>query len=124
MSQFETTLKAGLSQEDQAFLSKLEEDQGLFEQMGQTFTGPLKYWTMLAFAMSFGFFMGAVYGVVQLVNAPDAQTAVLWSTLVLALFLAVSMIKIWFWLRMNHLAVLKELKLTQLMISQSASEPR
>lgn len=119
MTQFEHRLEAELSQDDAAFLANLEREQGLFEQMGSTFSGPLRYWTAFAFVLSFAFFLVGVYAAVQMVQASDAKSAVVWSAGFGAMMLSVSMIKIWFWMRMNHLAVLKELKLIQLQISQS-----
>ncbi len=119
MSQFETRLQKVLDQDDQAFLASLEQEQGLFEQMGSTFSGPLRYWTAFAFVISFSFFLAAMYAGIQMLKAPDAKTAVIWSAGFGVLMLSVGLVKIWFWMRMNHLALLKELKRMQLQINQS-----
>ncbi|MEM8617573.1 MAG: DUF6768 family protein [Pseudomonadota bacterium] len=116
MTQSETRLETSLELDDEAFLKELEAEQGLFEQMGATFAGPLRYWTAFAFLLSFAFFGLAVWAVYQAVTAIEVQQTVLWSTLAIWSFLAVSMIKVWFWLRMNHLAVLKEIKLLHMQV--------
>ena len=52
MNTFEDRLLTSLNAEDEAFLKELEQDAGLFQQMGMTFTGPLRYWTAFAFIFS------------------------------------------------------------------------
>jgi DNA-directed RNA polymerase specialized sigma24 family protein len=56
MTNFETRLKESLTAEDEAFLRNLEEGESLFGQLGSTFSGPMKFWTGFAFALSFAFF--------------------------------------------------------------------
>lgn len=116
MTDFEARLKHGLSADDEAFLKDLEGDVGIFQQMGATFSGPMKFWTAFAFVFSFAMFAGGVWAAFQMVGAETVKETVQWAVLVLALSFAVGMIKIWFWLRMNHLVVLKELKLIELQL--------
>ena len=109
-----------LSADDEAFLKEIEQDVGLFQQMGMTFTGPLKYWTAFAFVFSL-FFLGlAVWGVYNMFQAEDLKIVILWGTLVGWASLAVGLIKVWFWMRMNHLNVLRELKRIELRLVKSA----
>lgn len=118
MTDFDTRLKQGLAAEDEAFLKTLESEDGLFRQMGDTFAGPLKYWTAFAFVLSLVFAGLAVYGLYQVWQADSMKEMFLWFGLFSFSALAVSMIKIWFWLRMNHLATLRELKRIELRLAQ------
>lgn len=114
MSDFETRLQAGLSAEDEAFLKDIEGDETLFKQMGQTFQGPLGGWTIYAFLMSLVLFGLAIWGIWNVFQAEAVKAMILWSALAIWAFFAVGLIKIWFWMRMNHLAVLRELKMIEL----------
>ncbi len=118
MNTFDDRLRGALSAEDAEFLRNLEDDRGLFAQMGATFEGPLKYWTAFAFVLSFVLF-GAAIWCAWLISASDSLNTIalatagfIWSSL------AVAMIKMWFWLRMNHLATLRELKKIELRLAQ------
>ena len=120
MTSFETRLKDGLSAEDEAFLKNLEDGESLFGQLGATFAGPMKFWTGFAFVLSVVLFGLAVWSFVQMLAADDIREMLLWLAGVIFGVMAVSMIKVWFWLRMNHLAVLRELKRIELRLARSA----
>lgn len=113
MSDFETRLKHGLDKDDEAFLKDLEES-GLFQQLGPVFSGPLGGWTIYAVAMSFVIFGICLWAGWNMLQAESAKMAVLWAALFGWTSLGVGLIKIWFWMRMNHLVVLKELKRIEL----------
>jgi len=114
MSSFEDRLMASLSAEDEAFLKELEEDVGMFQQMGMTFSGPLKYWTAFAFVISFLIFALSMWAGYNMLQAESLKMVVLWGALFGWASLGVAMLKIWFWMRMNHLNVLRELKRIEL----------
>ena len=114
MTNFEARLKDGLTAEDEAFLKNLEEGESLFGQLGATFSGPLKVWTGFAFVLSFAFFGIAVWAGFRILEAAETREMIFWLAVFLFGMLTVSMLKIWFWMRMNHLATLRELKRIEL----------
>ena len=119
MTSFETRLKDSLSADDEAFLKNLEDGESLFGQLGATFTGPMKMWTGFAFVLGFVFFVGmgwCAYGISQ---AASVQEVGLWLAGFTFAMVATGMIKTWFWLRMNHLAVLRELKRIELRMARA-----
>ena len=120
MSTFEDRLLTSLNADDEAFLKELEQDVGLFQQMGMTFSGPLRYWTAFAFVFSLFFFGLAVWAFINMLNAESIKIVVLWGALVGWSSLSVGLIKIWFWMRMNHLGVLRELKRIELRLVKGA----
>lgn len=119
MSDYDLKLKDGLTAEDQAFLKNLEEDRGMFSQIGGTFTGPMAGWTVFAWILSLVFFALSVFCFYKLMSVTEWQQGLLWLAGATAGWFSVGMIKIWFWLRMNHLATLKELKKIELRIARS-----
>lgn len=121
MSDYDLRLKNGLTAEDEAFLKDLEDRRGLFEQIGGTFTGPLAGWTVFAWALSLVFFALSVFCFWKLTGAEEWREGLLWMTGVLAGWISVGLIKIWFWLRMNHLATLREMKKIELRLARSES---
>jgi hypothetical protein len=120
MSSFDTRLKEGLSAEDQAFLKNLEEGESLFGQLSATFSGPLKLWTGFAFALTLLFFALAGWSAFQILEAVEVREMIFWLATFIFSMLAVCMLKMWFWMRMNHLTLLRELKRIELRLAQSS----
>ena len=114
MTNFENRLKESLSAEDEAFLRNLEEGESLFGQLGSTFSGPMKFCTGFAFVLSFAFFGIAVWAGYLMYTATEPRMMVFWLAIFLFAIIAVGLLKIWFWMRMNHLALLRELKRIEL----------
>jgi hypothetical protein len=121
MSDYDLRLKDGLTAEDEAFLKDLEDRRGLFSQMGDTFTGPMAGWTVFAWALSLVFFAFAVFCFYKLAGVSEMREGFLWLGGALAAWVSVGLIKIWFWLRMNHLATLREMKKIELRLARSES---
>lgn len=120
MTSFEDRLMTSLSADDEAFLKELEEDVGLFQQMGMTFSGPLRYWTGLAFVFSFLIFALSLWAGYNMLKAETVKMVVLWGALFGWASLGVGLIKVWFWMRMNHLNVLRELKRIELRLVKNS----
>jgi hypothetical protein len=119
MSDYDVRLKDGLTADDEAFLKDLEDRRGLFSQMGDTFTGPMAGWTVFAWALSLVFFGVSIFCFYKLTGAQASPEGLLWMTGALAAWIAVGLVKVWFWLRMNHLATLRELKKIELRLARS-----
>ena len=118
MTPIDDRLSAGLSADDAAFLKELEDGRGLFTQLGATFEGPLRFWTMLVFVFTLGFTVLGVVAVFQLLASERMSAIVLWASALWFSLIAVSMLKMWLFMRMNHLAVLRELKKIELRLVQ------
>lgn len=116
MDSYDKRIFEGLTSEDQAFLKNLEDDRGLFTQMFATFDGPLKYWTIYVFVMTFAFFGLGVYAGFQLVATESVQMIAVWTLVIWFCLFAVGMLKIWLFMRMNHLATLRELKKIEFLV--------
>ena len=118
MTRFDETISHDMSEDDRAFLATLREEPGLFTQMGAAFAGTMRIWTILAFILSFVFFAGAVWCAYLVFVAATPVEAIGWAAIGMAAFMATGFAKIWFWLRMNHLVVLREIKLLELQLSK------
>lgn len=121
MSDFNTTLNQALTEDEESFLRRLDDEPGLFEQMGNAFQGKLRFWTAVVFVMSLIIFGVTIFCFVKLLAAETTRELVLWATAVWCGLLSVSLTKIWFWMRMNHLAVLREIKRVELYLVKNGS---
>jgi len=118
MTDFDTKLRESLSADDEQFLKSLEDDRGLFTQLGATLHGPLKFWTRLVFVVTVLVSVLAFYSAYQAIMAEALRETVLWSAAAVAAFNGVSMLKQWLFERMNHLAVLREIKKIELRLAR------
>ncbi len=118
MTDFDAKLRDSLNADDEQFLRTLEDDRGLFTQLGETLHGPLRFWTRLVFVVTFLVSAIALYAAYKAFAADALRETVLWSAGAVAGFNGVSALKQWLFERMNHLAVLRELKKIELKLSR------
>ncbi|MGB3626780.1 MAG: DUF6768 family protein, partial [Henriciella sp.] len=107
-----------LSKHDEAFLRDLEDDRGLFTQLGATFSGPLKYWTATVFVFTFVIFAISVWCGVNAFGAETVKETVLWAGFAIAGVNGIGLLKMWLFMRMNHLATLREIKRVELQVAR------
>lgn len=118
MTSFETRLGASLSKDDEAFLKDLEDDRGLFTQLGATLSGPMKYWTAIVFVSVFIMFALSVWCVVNAFAAETVKETILWAGFAIAGVNGIGLLKMWLFMRMNHLATLREIKRVELQVAR------
>lgn len=116
MDAYDKRIFEGLNEDEQIFLKNLEDDRGLFTQMFATFNGPLKYWTGMVFVFTFVFVGLGVYSGFQLAVAESFKMVGVWALALFCCIFAVGMYKMWLFMRMNHLATLRELKKIEFLI--------
>ncbi len=84
-------------------------DESLPRQLAATFSGSWRVWSSFATLLGLGFFLGllaCLHGLSQAASLPEVG---LWLAGFVFCSVATGAIKVWFWLRMSHLAVLRAL---------------
>lgn len=120
MSNFDQDLETALTADDRAFLEDLENGRGLFEQLGATMQGPMRFWSYLITVITFLWFMFAIYCGWQAFGAEQLRETILWSVGLLLSFQAIGLLKMWMFDRMNLLSLLSEMKKIELRVAQLA----
>ena len=114
----DTRITKALSDDDQAFLDSLEEERGLFTQIGDTWKGPLGGWAKLIFAVSVVLGLVFLFVLFQLAHSTDNATVhTLWAIMGLAVLVILGFAKEWIFNRMNMLTILREIKRLQLEVA-------
>ena len=85
--------------------------------------GPMRFWSYLITAVTFLWFLGALYCGWQAIQAEQVRETILWSAGLLLSFQAVGLLKMWMFDRMNLLSLLAEMKKIELRVAQ-IGEPR
>lgn len=120
MSNFNQNLEDALSQDDEEFLRSLDDEPGLMTQFANSFHGRMKFWTGLVFVMTFIVFTLAIFCAYQLWHAETAREYAMWGLGAWFCLNGVGMLKIWMFMRMNHLATLREIKRIELHLVRGA----
>ena len=114
----DSLIREALSEDDQAFLDSLESERGMFQQIGDTWKGPMGGWAKLIFG--FTAFLGLVFLFViwKAANTTDNIAAhTLWAISGVALLVVIGFAKEWMFARMNMLTTLREIKRLQLEVA-------
>ena len=122
MTHTDETIATALSQDDRAFLESLEEDRGMFRQIGDSWSGPLGGWAKLSFALAIAIGIGLAVSFYRAISADTLQPMVGWGLVTLGLLIVQGFLKEWIFARMNMIAVLREVKRLQVQIALLAEK--
>ena len=125
----DTRIAEQMSDDDWAFLESLEGDRGMFQQIGDSWKGPMGGWAKIIFAVT------VILGFVLLFVIWQAATTTqhpivhaLWAIAGVAVLVMTGFAKEWMFARMNMLTILREIKRLQVQVAllseQKASDGR
>ena len=120
MTDIDDGIRAGLDADDRAFLASLDDERGLFRQLGDSLGGPLGGWAKVVFAMTFVMGIVLLVSVWQLLTVDTTRDQILWATAAMALVMSTGFLKDWLFSRMNMFTVLREVKRLQLQVAMLA----
>ena len=104
-----------LSDDDRAFLDNLEAERGMFQQIGDTWKGPMGGWAKLIFGFTVLLGLGFIFVLWQAAHTTDhPMIHTLWAITGVALLVIMGFAKEWMFARMNMLTILREVKRVQL----------
>ncbi|MDJ0976920.1 MAG: hypothetical protein QNI87_00115 [Erythrobacter sp.] len=114
--------EGALSEDDRAFLDSLEAERGMFQQIGDTWRGPMGGWAKLIFGFSVAMGLLFVFVIWQVINTREPIAHTLWAISGVALLVILGFAKEWLFARMNMLTVLREIKRLQLEVAMLREE--
>lgn len=122
MSNIDERIAGALSEDDHAFLAALDNDRGLFTQVGDVLGGPLGGWAKLIFVVTFFLAIATFYAIWQLFTVEGTRETIMWATGVVIGFMATGFTKDWFFSRMNMIAILREVKRLQVQVALTGED--
>jgi hypothetical protein len=117
MTDIDDAIRAGLDADDRAFLASLDDERGLFRQLGDSLGGPLGGWAKVVFAMTFVMGIVLLVSVWQLLTVDTTRDQILWATAAMALVMSTGFLNDWLFSRMNMFTVLREVKRLQVQVA-------
>jgi len=110
-------IRQSLSNEDRKLYDELESDMNIPELMLTSIQGRNRGIKVFAIIMSFLFTILAGYCVWRFVHTEDVRSAMNWMMAFSAAFLSIAMFKMYFWMEMNKVALMREMKRLELQLS-------
>lgn len=121
MTDFDDKIRAALSGSDQKLYDSLSEPS-LLEMVAETFSGRLKWLTVLATIMMAVYTAVGFYCGYRFFHAIEVQAMIGWATgFLVCVFIALVM-KLWTWMQMDRLTLVRELKRLELQVAALSAE--
>ncbi len=112
-----------LNEDDWAFLESLEGDRGMFQQIGDTWKGPLGGWTKLIFAFTTVLGLVFLFVLWQAAHTTDHPIVhAIWAIAGVAVLVIIGFAKEWMFARMNMLTILREIKRLQVQVAMLSEQ--
>ena len=121
MTDFDQDIRAALSAEERDLFDKLDADMTLNNMMMAPFRTRLKFWTIFAFIQAFVFAMLGFWCGYEFFTAASIDDRLFWGVWTLLMALATAMLKIWFWMEMQRLSVIREIRRIELQVASRSN---
>jgi hypothetical protein len=124
MSNIDERIRKTLSSEDQAFLAELDTNDSLYRDIAAAFKGRMRWLNAFGLFLGFVIFVVAVFCAWRFVTQTDLRSMQLWGGGAALAFLALGLIKLWFWFELKTNVIVREIKRVELQIAGLAAAVR
>jgi len=115
MDNLDKQIRDALNPEDRKLVGNPEDGMRVDQLMLATFKTRNKFITVIAFVYSFAFMGLAVWCAFRFFDATETKHLLAWGFAFSFCMLAVAMLKMWFWMEMQRIAVTREVKRVELL---------
>ena len=116
MSNLDEMIRDALKAEDRDIFETGE--PGMRELMAETFRGKLRLFTFLTWFMVLVFFVLQVVSAVFFFQSDNTDNKLMWATAFLFFGIGVAMLKMWNWMQMDKVSLLREIKRLELQVAR------
>ena len=118
MKDIDREIRELLDPEDAKRLDEVGGEPSLLELVADSFRGRSGWLVVMVFVFLTLYLALAVVSVIQFFHAGSPRAMIGWAFLLLVCLIAIGMLKMWYWMELNKHRVLREMKVTQLMIAR------
>ncbi|MEJ2244839.1 MAG: hypothetical protein P8Y80_01950 [Acidobacteriota bacterium] len=112
----EKTLEA-LNNEDKKVMDSFGEEPGLFDLIAESFRGKMKAVVIPCFVFMLAFAVLLVYSAIHFFSVEDIGTRLHWLAIGFTALIVFGLLRLWYWMELNRLSVIREVKRLELQIS-------
>ena len=118
MDNLDKQIREALNPEDRELIGEPEEGLRADQLMLATFRTRNRILTALAFVYTFAFMGLAIWCAVRFFGATETKHQLAWGFAFSFCMMAVAMLKMWFWMEMQRIAVTREVKRVELLTAK------
>ncbi|BBN81604.1 hypothetical protein PA25_15890 [Pseudoalteromonas sp. A25] len=115
-------IKESLIAEQQHLDSIISSDQGLFGRLSDIYQGSMRLWVIISTLAGLLITIGFVYAGYQFVIATTPSLQIFWAVWFIVGLISQIAIKLWLFMEMNRIALLKEVKRSELNILSAIND--
>lgn len=117
MESIDERIQKALSSEDQAFLARMNADGSFFRDVAETFRGHMRWLNALAWVFAIALFAVAVFCSWKFATRTDSRNMQLWGAGTIVAILSLGLIKLWFWMELQKVAIVREIKRVEFQVA-------
>jgi len=116
MNELDEKIREALTNEDQKAIDEIDSGAGLFDLIGQSFSGKQAWMMYYMYALGLVVTGLLIYFVIQYLGTDDIKTSLTWALLIITALFMIAMVKIMAWQQMQKLELMRELKRLEMRI--------
>jgi Family of unknown function (DUF6768) len=117
MDSIDERIQKALSSEDQALLARLDADSSLYGDIAATFRGHARWLNVFSWFGALIFLAVAVFCGWQFATETGMRGMLLWGAGTIVSLTWLGMIKLWFWMGLQRVGVVREIKRVELQLA-------
>lgn len=121
MNEFDKKIAEALRKDDADLFGEIDTDPGIFEMLFETFRGKHRWLNLLGAVWTLIFLLLGIAAAVAFFRADATRELVMWASAFILCLSAVALLKVWYWLEMQRVAVMREIKRVELQIARLAA---
>jgi hypothetical protein len=118
------TVRESLSPEDAILFDTLAADQALHRQLLAPFGGQLRWFNAAGWIIGLVLFAAACILGWRFTSAESLQDALRWGAAAALALAGVALVKVWFWLELQKLAIVREVRRLEVQVASLSSQLR
>lgn len=116
MSNFDKSISDALSDDQE--IGEFGDEQNIFEQMTSAFRTKNRWLLVLGFVLTLIFLGVGIYALLQFIELKETVQALPWAVLLIFSLMAITMMKMWYFMELNKNAVLREIARLEMRIEK------
>jgi hypothetical protein len=117
MSDIDEKILDALNNEDREAINTYGEELGLFGLVGESFRGKFKAVVIIVFVLVLIFAVILVYSSFKFFSVEDLGLKLNWLAIGLAALFVIGLLRLWYFMELNRLSVIREVKRLELQVS-------
>jgi hypothetical protein len=124
MKELDKKITEALRTEDAELFRDIGDEPGVFEMLLKTFRGKRRWLNILGAIWTLIFLVLGIASATAFFRAEATRDLVMWATACIMCTAAVALLKTWYWMEMQRIVVMREIKRVELQIARLATRLR